>query len=261
MKVTWLGTGSAFCDYNKNWQTNALIELPSGYKLLLDMGGDARHALRDVGLSYKDVDGVYISHLHADHIGSSEYMHFCTYFDPMYKKKPDLFIHGELEQPFWDSVRGGSCTIPKAPVTLWTFWNVHKLLEGRAFNPSGSEEDPWFEIFRTKHVFNDEIQSPSFGLVCKSPNIMFTTDTQYTPNLYLGRYKEAEIVFHDCETMFKSGVHPYVEDFKTFPADYRNKVHFVHFNDHVVDDWDTWQKKVQDMGFAGFVKRGQVFEF
>jgi len=261
MKITWLGTGSAFCIYKYNWNASAIIELPSGYKLLMDMGGDIRHALHDVGMSYMDIDGVYISHLHADHIGGTEYLEFCTYFDPRYKKKPDLFLHGELEQPFWDSVRAGSCTIPKAPVNAWTFFNVIKLMEGRAFSPSSSEEDPWFEIFRTKHVFNDEIQSPSFGLVCKSPNVMFTTDMQYNPNLYIGRYKEAKQIFHDCGTAHKNGVHPFIDDFNSFPAELRSKVYFVHYDDNVVKDFENWQKKAKNMGFGGFVQRGEVFTF
>ena len=103
------------------------------------------------------------------------------------------------------------------------------------------------------------MQSPSFGLVCKSPKVLFTTDMQYTPNLLLGRYKEAYTIFHDCETAYSSGVHPFIEDFNTFPLEQRYKVNFVHFNDNVIDDWDVWNKQVKDKGFEGFVARGSVF--
>jgi len=64
MNIIFAGTGSAFC--MKNYQSNILIH-KNGKYLLFDAGGDVRFALRDVGLSYKDISALYISHLHADH--------------------------------------------------------------------------------------------------------------------------------------------------------------------------------------------------
>lgn len=43
MKITFIGTGSAFS--LKNFQTNAIITLDNGYRLLVDCGGDVRRAL------------------------------------------------------------------------------------------------------------------------------------------------------------------------------------------------------------------------
>jgi ribonuclease BN (tRNA processing enzyme) len=84
MKIVFLGVGSAFtlpsrlkesnnaipktiddCD----WQSNVVVVSKSGKMLLIDCGGDIRFALWQQGLSYKDIDAVYVSHLHADHIG------------------------------------------------------------------------------------------------------------------------------------------------------------------------------------------------
>ena len=66
--------------YMPRWHSNLLIEFDmpgkrgkgGPYRLLLDAGADVRHALKGVGLISADIDGVYISHPHSDHIGGAE---------------------------------------------------------------------------------------------------------------------------------------------------------------------------------------------
>ena len=53
-----------------------ILESEDGSKLLIDCGTDARHSLHELGLSYKDIEHVYISHLHADHAGGLEWLGF-----------------------------------------------------------------------------------------------------------------------------------------------------------------------------------------
>lgn len=69
MKITWLGTGT-INSYN-NYHTNALITKDE-HNLLLDCGGDIRFSLHEQGYTYKDIESVYISHLHGDHCGGLE---------------------------------------------------------------------------------------------------------------------------------------------------------------------------------------------
>ena len=68
-------------------------------------------------------------------------------------------------------------------------------------------------------------------------------------------YRVADVVYQDCETSpFKSGVHAHYEDLKTLPGDIKSKMHLCHCNP------DPTQDPVAD-GFAGFIKKGQVFEY
>ena len=151
--------------YRPRWQSNFLIEFDmpskrdgkSPYRLLLDAGGDARHALKNIGLSSTDIDGVYISHPHADHIGGMEYMGLTTLFNPMYttaKKewlagqfiadkmfmnqkwwsgppadaKPDIFVHRKVLEPLKRSVGPGLDTVQGVPnVRLETFFDIHVI--------------------------------------------------------------------------------------------------------------------------------------
>ena len=78
MKMTFIGSGAAFT--SNNYHSNILIE-SNDKKLLIDCGSDARFALRDLGYSYKDIDSIYISHIHADHSGGLEWLGFSRKFD------------------------------------------------------------------------------------------------------------------------------------------------------------------------------------
>lgn len=107
MKITFLGSGSAFT--MSNFQSNILIENDKE-KLLFDCGGDIRWSLKENGLSAFDIDGIYLSHLHADHIGGLEYIAFLTYFAKTLKgfKKPKLYGHTQLITDLWNhSLKGG----------------------------------------------------------------------------------------------------------------------------------------------------------
>jgi len=85
MKLTFAGTGSAFCMAADNFQSNMVLETtPLGdeqpHRLLIDCGSDARHSLRNLGHMPNDFDAVYISHLHSDHIGGIEWFALANYF-------------------------------------------------------------------------------------------------------------------------------------------------------------------------------------
>jgi hypothetical protein len=110
MKITFAGVGSAFTD-QRYYQSNMVItSSSSGKRLLIDCGGDARFSLGELGATNANIgewaDGVYISHLHADHIGGLEWLGFCTYFNPK-APKPKLFIVDTLIDELWDSLKGG----------------------------------------------------------------------------------------------------------------------------------------------------------
>jgi ribonuclease BN (tRNA processing enzyme) len=88
MKIKILGAGSAF-GYNQ-YQSNFLLDF-DGYKMLFDCGSDIRWALKEQGYGINDIDGIYISHLHADHIGGLEWVALNRFFNRDLPKV-DLFI-------------------------------------------------------------------------------------------------------------------------------------------------------------------------
>jgi len=259
MKVTFLGTGSAFC--MENYQTNALVECDNGYRLLIDCGGDIRFSLAEVGLSYLDIDGVYVSHLHADHIGGLEYMAFATFFDPRYAKRPDLFISEFMADDLWTrSLSGGLSSLQNQRATLDTYFNVHAVPKNESFTVGGHT----FRLVQMIHFVNGYTFELSFGLLVKvgKDTIFFTTDTQYAPAQIKDFYREATIVFHDCETApFRSGVHAHFDELSDLSNATKAKLHLIHYQDNVVQEWGSWQERARTAGFARFVHKGESYKF
>lgn len=247
MKITFAGVGSAFTtqDY---WQSNAVVEADNGRKFLIDCGSDARFSLKELGISHRDIDAVYISHLHADHIGGLEWLGFCTYFDPS-AGKPKLFIVESLVEPLWESLRGGMQSHEGVILTLDSFFDVTTVEINNCF----SWEYINFCPIQTVHIMNGNSIVPSYGLMI-SDKLFFTTDTVFNPQI-AGFYDKADIVFHDCETYpFRSGVHAHYDDLVTLSDDRKAKMWLYHYAP------DPPQDVIGD-GFRGFVKKGQSFSF
>ena len=99
MKIRFIGVGSQFSGHDL-YQSNMVITASSGKRLLIDCGGDARFSLAECGLRPQDLDAVYISHLHADHIGGMEWLALSTYF-AQEPRRLQLFGEQHLLELLW----------------------------------------------------------------------------------------------------------------------------------------------------------------
>jgi ribonuclease BN (tRNA processing enzyme) len=254
MQLTFIGTGSAFT--LENFQSNMLLE-DSGKRLLIDCGSDARHALAKLGLGAKDIDALYVSHLHADHIGGIEWLGFSRYFRE--GPKPELFINERLADTLWDTcLRGGMSSHQGVSLTLDHFFaRVHRLPQNSSFLWGQTE----CHLIQTVHYMDAYEIVPSYGLILrlnsnpKVGEVLVTTDTQFAPSQLMVFYRRASVIFHDCETYpHKSGVHAHYTELITLPPEVRAKMWLYHYQDGALPD-------AKKDGFAGFVERGQTFEF
>ena len=218
MKIKFLGAGSAFT--TKGWQTNLIIE-ENGKHLLLDAGTDIRWSLKEQGLSYKDIDAIYISHLHGDHVGGAECLGFCSYFDPNLPK-PILYAHQNIVPrilpPGMESLEG-------LIANIYTFFDVKALGDNASFLWQGI----LFEVVQSVHIMNGHAIVPSFGLIIHSPTspktIYWTSDSQYAPSQLIKFYEQADLIIQDCETYpFKSRVHAHYDDLKLLPPEIKAKM-------------------------------------
>lgn len=256
MIIKFLGSGSAFT--LKNYQSNILIS-HKGKNLLVDVGSDIRWSLKEWDMSYKDIDSVYISHAHADHTGGMEYLGFCSYFDPT-KEKIKLFCEHELVYELWNfTLKGGMGGLQGIDATIDTYWDVNPIRKNASF----TWQDIKFDIVQVVHVSAKYKIENSFGLLFNDPDtnerIFISTDCQFAPETsMMAYYKEADIIFHDCETMYKSGVHSHYDDLKTLPKDIKSKMWLYHYQDNVVGNKE-WFDKANEDGFKGFVLQGQEF--
>ena len=262
MKFKFTGVGSAFT--HNNYQTNCLIE-KNGQYLLIDAGSDIRFALKDLELSYKDIESVYVTHLHGDHVGGLEYLAFCSYFDPSVEDKPCLIGNNRLIRELWSStLKGGLKSIQGKKTSLDDFFDVQMVSRNGKF----IWQDIVFQTVQSVHIMDEYSIVPSFGLMITDPEtelvVYYTGDTQFNPNQIMDFYNQADIVFQDCETYpFKSGVHANYSELVTLPDEVKAKMILMHMNDNIFDGKDVsteWQNKAQDDGFWSFAMSGYDYD-
>ena len=254
MELLALGTGSAFCNYKKNWQSNFILRV-NGKNLLLDAGGDLRHALSDAGMWAGDIDAVFISHAHADHTGGMEYLMFLSEF--VTTKKITLFVEGRFAKELWENtLEGGGRSVEGRLMELKDYFNVVAVPSNNGFDWEGIH----FTMTRVIHVADGFDLAYSYGLQWvdeSGSKVFWTSDCQYSPiNYMMAIYHANDHILHDCETGPKSGVHAHFDELCLLPDEIKAKMWLYHFQDNVIDNWDEWQGKAHANGFRGFLRRG-----
>lgn len=251
MKIQFIGAGSAFT--LANYQSNLIVESDSGKRLLLDCGSDARFGLQELGITHRDLDSIYISHLHADHVGGLEWIGFATKFDPQCAK-PHLYISRYLRNELWSSVlSGGMLSLQGEVADLETYFEVHSIPKNGNFVWENIE----FQLIQTVHIMDGFSIVPSFGLIFAVNGVktFLTTDTQFAPEQLKDFYDMADIIFQDSETApFESGVHAHYKKLLTLPEKFRQKMWLYHYQDGDLPD-------AKADGFRGFAMKGQIFDY
>ena len=251
MDILFVGTGSAFC--TKNYHANAVV-IKNDKKFLFDAGGDIRFSLAENSLSYKDIDAVYISHFHTDHIGGLEYLAFKSYFDPE-KPKIKLFIHESFVEPLWvNSLKAGLGMIFSGSLTINDFFEVIPLQKFFTW------ENIEFEMIETLHVIEKYDILPVFGLMINDgKKVYITGDSRFIPDENNKNYKKADIIIHDTETSdIKSIIHSHFEDLTTLDSKIKAKIYLWHYQDNVSENFDHWQNIALKNGLKGFLKKGEI---
>lgn len=257
MKIKFIGVGSAFTtrDY---YQSNLLLIAPSGRKMLVDCGTDIRFSLPEAipesPLPYQEIDAVYISHLHSDHIGGMEWMAFLTYFNPD-QSRPLLYMEEATMREMWrTSLKGGLGCIEGKRMHLTDYFDCRPA----AIHGSFVWESTRFTLVQMPHVITGYQDFYSYGLLMEDladpgPKIFFTTDTQHRPHLIQDIARDAALILHDCETSpSRSVVHAHYQDLRELPEEVRAKMWLYHYQPG--PDIDPKRD-----GFRGFVVKGQEF--
>jgi ribonuclease BN (tRNA processing enzyme) len=251
MKLLFLGSGSAHTLAADNFQSNMVLVMETGRRLLIDCGSDVRWSLARQGLSHRDVTDIYISHLHADHLGGLEYIGFQTKFDPQCAR-PRLYLEASLADRLWrHSLCGGMGVITAGETRLEDFFDVQVMLEGVPFVWEGAQ----LEAVPTLHVSSPsaDVHSQALAVERDGFRTFITTDTQFDPEHLQVQYDRADLVFHDCEIgPVRTGIHPHYDDLRGLPEAARRKMWLYDYQPGALPD-------ARADGFKGFVSAGQSF--
>lgn len=262
LSLFFLGTGNAFT--KTSFQTNLLI-IKGKEHLLIDCGTLCSYAVENLyNGRITDIKNLLLTHPHADHIGGVEELALVGKY--VTKRPLNLVITDEFKKKIWnESLRGGIQYSEEGIMTFEDYFNQMKpkLIQKKPFDMY--EIDAFgmnLKLFRTKHVTtrknsmkNSQI---SYGLIIDD-KILFTADTQFNPSqlkFLLDKYKNIEVIFHDCDIKgFSRGVHAAYDELVTLPAEIRAKTYLCHYSEAV----NTIDALVD--GFAGLAKHWVYYDF
>jgi len=257
LELFFLGVGSAFA--KKLNQTNLLL-IKGNDHILIDCGTSGPRALAGAGVPITDIRNLFITHSHADHIGGLEEVALLGRYAT--KRKPVMIITETYQHILWDmSLRGGCAYNEEEAGDVLLFADFFEIQRPRYISNAtrlSSETEVGgikLKFVRTKHIPDSsgswESSFWSCGVIIDD-RILFTSDTRFDPELlgYCTENFSLEAIFHDCQ-FFTGGVHAGLEELATLPPEMRKKIFLAHYG----DNWEKFEPRIAELGFAGLARQ------
>jgi hypothetical protein len=193
-------------------------------RLLIDCGHTVPGRLDDLGASLREVDAVFISHLHGDHVYGLEEWGFKNLL--LWDARPKLFIAEDLADALWTNVLAGTMAqVCNRSCVLGDYFDVVRLQVG-----CPADVGPLtLEICPVRHVPH----AASYGCRVTSGGraLGFTCDSLAGVDPWF--YEGTEVVFHDCSFSppFPETVHAHFDEVRRYPEDWRRRTLLVHYAD------------------------------
>ena len=262
LSLFFLGTGNAFT--KTAFQTNLLI-IKGKDHLLVDCGTLCSYAFENMyNGRISDIKNLLLTHPHADHIGGVEELALAGKY--INKRLLNLVITDEFKKSLWEeSLKGGIQYSEEGRMTFDDYFNQIKpvRIQKKPFEMFETNVGAInIKLFRTRHVTTRKNSLKhsqiSYGLIIDD-RILFTADTQFNePQLkfLLDKYKNIEVIFHDCDVMgYSRGVHAAYDELVTLPKEIKEKMILSHYSEAV----STIDALVD--GFAGLAKHWVYYDF
>ncbi|MEK3915790.1 MBL fold metallo-hydrolase [Paenibacillus sp. FSL H7-0331] len=221
MKLTFLGAGDMFSF--KQGHNSVLLEFDNT-NLVIDFPESNCQQLFKLGKALTDIEHVFITHLHEDHINGLQLLG--NYFRVYAKRKPVLIFAEELYEELWQTLRAGMEPSMTGPKTLEDYFDVR--MAGKAFTIGHTT----FELVQTHHVPG----MSSHGIVA-DPYFYFTGDTSLDRGFLTSLPDRIQTIFHECHLQndtLKS--HTSLAELLSLPENIRKKLVLMHYHDLYADD-------------------------
>ncbi|MFD2670271.1 MBL fold metallo-hydrolase [Marinicrinis sediminis] len=242
LQLTMLGTGSAFSKSFGN--NNALLELPDQQKLLIDCGHTAMMALHQLQQPLEQLEGVIVTHLHADHVGGLEELAFRRKFSS--SAKPTLYIADTLVTPLWEHcLRAG--LEDQQHRSLADFFEVQPLVPGTPFSLTDGLD---LTLVHTDHIPGKD----SYSLLWNQ-KLFYSADMTFAPDLLQQLHQEGtEYILHECQLTGQGAVHTTLDELLSLPASIQSCIQLMHYGDEQPDF-------IGKTGSMTFLERGQTYRY
>lgn len=260
LSLYFIGTGAAFA---KSLNQNNLLIVKGHDHLLIDCGSKCTQALHNAGIQVAQLENFLITHSHADHIGGLEEIQLFGRY--VTQSKPKMVINEEYQEILWgQSLRGGSEMSESTPLGFEDLWDVI-----RPTLVPGVSRETWetnigsinVKMPRTMHYPDDapgwQESFWSVGVIIDN-RILFTSDTRFDIDLLqeMDERYHFEMIFHDCQ-LFTGGVHASLNELKTLPAHFRERIVLMHYG----DNWKNFEQEALDAGFHSWAQQGALYTY
>jgi ribonuclease Z len=211
IKVTLLGTGAPPPVMNR-FGPSILVEA-GGQKFLFDAGRGALQRLRQIKVAWQDVDGVFLTHLHSDHVVGFPDLWLTGWLSGTGRDRPlnvwgprgtkKMMSHLEQAYEYDIRIRLYDRASPDGVILL-----VEDIGEGVVFEKSGVKVTA-FEVDH-KHV------KPAFGYRVDygGRSVVLSGDTRVSENL-IRHAQGVDVLVHEVvapETLRRAGIPPEREE-------------------------------------------------
>lgn len=252
LKFIPLGVGGAFT--SRFYHNNYIAEIGSK-KLLLDAGTTLRTSLKEAGYSYLDIDAVWISHLHSDHVGGLEELIFQRYWhfhngthQPI---KTSILVHQTiyplLRQLLYFPLENGGTTVD-------SFCDFTVVSDDEALDFEGLQ----LQIFDTSDTHIQGMASSGLSIRGPFSNVLYTSDVKNLQQANLLRFVNDQTVAIFQDTSFTpNGAHAiFSEILAYYPKQLHSKIYAMHYNDQI----ENYLSDIEQAGMH-YVKQRETIVF
>jgi len=221
-----------------HFNNNAAILSKKG-NTLIDCGHTIKHALHAQNMHIGDIDSIFITHVHGDHVFGLERVAYESLFK--YKKRIALHFHESIYDELWNQTLKGSLgRNSEGECTLEDYFDV-KPFSSDSIEIHGNT----FDCFNVKHTPG----KPSFGLLVNE-DILFSADTTAIPELI--ENMKFRVGFHDVTFANFNPVHATLDSLiEMYPYETRKKLYLMSYD----DSWPEYEEIVSK-NFLGLSKQG-----
>lgn len=266
MTLRLYGAGGAFS--RRYGTTCSEITLRDGTRWLIDCGRQAPDQLHEAGVSWHDMHGQIITHVHGDHIFGLEDFAFSRFFhadkgiDSIRDggPKPKLVCHSAVRDEVWQTMAAALRYVPdpQAPTsgTLQTYFDVIEAAHAEPPLPEGWSAAEHFATGGLRLIARDTEHVPqkpstslevSVGADASDDRIAWWSgDSTVMPDLLQQLEPRTTVFFHDCTfTEYPGQVHGSFAALEALPEPIRRKTVLMHHE----DDLDAHRQRAEAIGF------------